>query len=72
MTTAETLTVTDADGVSIFVYHWPAAAPKAVVHIVHGLGEHSARCARLATVLHAAGYNAYAEAPRCHGRPGVA
>ena len=71
MTTSEPFTVTDADGVSIFVNHWPAKAPKAVVHVVHGLGEHSARYERLATELNAAGYHVCADDHRGHGRTGV-
>jgi Lysophospholipase len=72
MTAPETLTVTDSDGVTIFVNRWAIDDPKAVVHIVHGLGEHSARYERLATALNAAGYDVYADDHRGHGRTGVA
>ena len=54
-------TLTDTDGVTIFVHRWLAEDPKAVVHIVHGLGEHSARYDRLAQSLNAAGYHVYAD-----------
>lgn len=71
MTEPDSLTVTDPDGVAISVRRWLAAAPKAVVHIVHGLGEHAARYERLAHALNAAGYHAYADDHRGHGRTGV-
>ena len=68
----ETLTVTDADGVTIFVSRWAVATPHSVVHIVHGLGEHAARYGRLATALNVAGYSVYADDHRGHGRTGEA
>lgn len=43
------------------------AAPKAVVHICHGLAEHSARYARFAAALNQAGYHVYAHDHRGHG-----
>ncbi|MFD1199440.1 alpha/beta fold hydrolase [Brucella gallinifaecis] len=42
-------------------------APKAIVHICHGLAEHSARYARFAKALNIAGYNVYAHDHRGHG-----
>lgn len=66
------MTVTDADGVTIFVNQWITLDPKAVIHVVHGLGEHSARYERLAAALNAAGYAVYADDHRGHGRTGVA
>ena len=45
----------------------PDAAPKAVVQIVHGLGEHCARYARFAEALVGAGYAVYAHDHRGHG-----
>ena len=72
MTAPEPLTVTDSDGVTIFVNRWAIDDPKAVVHIVHGLGEHSARYERLAGDLNAVGYTVYADDHRGHGRTGVA
>jgi alpha-beta hydrolase superfamily lysophospholipase len=41
--------------------------PKAIVQIAHGLAEHSARYARLAATLNAAGYGVYASDHRGHG-----
>ena len=60
--------VTD-DGCALLVYRWlPAAAPKAVVQIAHGLVEHAGRYARLATALTRAGYAVYAGDHRGHGQ----
>jgi alpha-beta hydrolase superfamily lysophospholipase len=56
------------DGESLFARRWlPAAPPRAIVQIVHGLTEHSARYARLAAALNDAGYGAYAADLRGHG-----
>lgn len=71
MTAPETLTVTDVDGVTIFVNRWTIDDPKAVVHIVHGLGEHGERYGRLATALNGVGYAVYADDHRGHGRTGI-
>jgi alpha-beta hydrolase superfamily lysophospholipase len=55
-------------GHTIFVRVWrPQTPPKAVVQIVHGLAEHSARYARFAEALAAAGYAVYAHDHRGHG-----
>ena len=56
------------DGVRLLGRRWlPDGAPRAVVQIVHGLAEHSARYGRLATALNGAGYAAYASDLRGHG-----
>jgi alpha-beta hydrolase superfamily lysophospholipase len=56
------------DGAPLLVRRWPPkGAPRAVVQIAHGLAEHSARYARLAAALNAAGYAAYAFDLRGHG-----
>jgi alpha-beta hydrolase superfamily lysophospholipase len=69
MPQTSTFTLTTADGVDLFTYCWlPAQQPKAVVQIAHGLAEHAARYARLATALNAAGYAVYANDLRGHGR----
>ncbi|MGB8840680.1 MAG: alpha/beta hydrolase [Aliidongia sp.] len=58
-----------ADGAAIFVRRWqPAAAPRGVIQIAHGLAEHGGRYARLAEALTAAGYAVYASDHRGHGR----
>lgn len=64
-----TTTVTASDGVPLHTHRWlPDGPPKAIVQIAHGLGEHSARYARLAEALTAAGYAVYANDHRGHGR----
>ena len=56
------------DGVRLLGRRWlPDGAPRAVVQIAHGLAEHSARYARLASALNAAGYAVYACDFRGHG-----
>jgi alpha-beta hydrolase superfamily lysophospholipase len=56
------------DGLSLLARRWlPDGRPRAVVQIAHGLAEHSARYARLASALNAAGYAVYANDHRGHG-----
>ena len=56
------------DGESLFTRRWlPEGRPRAILQIAHGLAEHSARYARLAAALNAAGYGAYAADLRGHG-----
>jgi len=66
-----------ADGLPLFVQHWPASAPDAgpsrgTVLIVHGLGEHVMRYAHVAKFLNDAGWNAVGYDHRGHGRSGGA
>jgi alpha-beta hydrolase superfamily lysophospholipase len=64
----ETITIASPDGHAIFTRLWrPEASPRAVVQIVHGLAEHSARYDRLAHALTAAGFAVYAHDHRGHG-----
>jgi alpha-beta hydrolase superfamily lysophospholipase len=64
-----TTTVTTPDGTALFTHRWlPDGDPRAVVQIVHGQAEHSARYARLAEALTAAGFAVYAHDHRGHGR----
>ena len=66
-----TFTVTATDGTPLHVFRWSpdaGAVPKAVVQIAHGMAEHSARYARFAEVLTAAGYAVYANDHRGHGQ----
>ena len=66
-----TTTVSASDGIPLHTHRWlPNGDAKAVVQIAHGLGEHSARYARLAEALTAAGYAVYANDHRGHGRTG--
>lgn len=60
----------DAQGVSISFYEWPVANPHAVVHLVHGLGEHARRYDHVAVALNRAGYSVYADDHRGHGVTG--
>ena len=66
-----TTTVTAGDGTALHTNRWlPDGTPKAVVQLAHGMAEHSARYARLAKALTAAGYAVYAHDPRGHGTTG--
>ena len=57
------------DGVEIFYRRWVPDGPvRAVVLIVHGASEHSARYARFAAVLNDEGYAVFAPDLRGHGR----
>ena len=59
------------DGTTIFHQAWlPAEPPRAVVLLVHGLGEHSGRYGHVADTLVAAGYAVHALDHRGHGRSG--
>ena len=56
------------DGHRLLARRWlPEGRPRAIVQIAHGLAEHSARYARLAGALNAAGYGVYATDLRGHG-----
>ena len=58
-----------SDGLALARYTWGAdlESPRGVVQIAHGLGEHSARYARVAQALTAAGYRVAAIDHRGHG-----
>ncbi len=61
--------ITARDGTQLLARHWATAdAPKAVVVIMHGLKDYSARYAELANELVAHGYAVYAFDLRGHGR----
>ena len=56
------------DGVAVHVRRWlPAAEPRAVIQITHGMAEHSGRYARLAGILVDAGFGVWAHDHRGHG-----
>ncbi len=57
------------DGLKIYTAAWlPEAAPKAIVLLVHGIGEHSGRYQHVAAFLNEGGYAVYALDHRGHGR----
>jgi alpha-beta hydrolase superfamily lysophospholipase len=69
-----TFRLTTEDGIELFVRRWEpdVQPPKAVLHISHGMAEHSARYARVAAELTAAGYAVYVHDHRGHGQTAVA
>jgi alpha-beta hydrolase superfamily lysophospholipase len=62
---------TDAQGVVITYDVYSVPTPRAVVQIMHGLGDHAGRYAHVAAALNSAGYCVYAPDQRGHGRTGV-
>lgn len=64
-------TFVDAHGVTIHYYVWPAAEPRGVVQLLHGVGEYATRYERFAQALAAAGYTVYADDHRGHGATGL-
>jgi len=61
----------DAEGVTIHYFVWKSGQSKAVVQLVHGLGEHVLRYEHVAQKLVAAGYAVYGDDHRGHGRTGM-
>lgn len=61
----------DAQGVTIHFHVWEADEPRAVVQVLHGLGEHALRYEALAASLVSAGYTVYADEHRGHGQTGL-
>jgi len=56
------------DGAQVYLRHWDTGgAPKAVLHIIHGMGEHSLRYSRLAQRLRPRGIEIWAADQRGHG-----
>ncbi|NLP83315.1 alpha/beta hydrolase [Microbacterium sp. CFH 90308] len=63
---------TDAKGVSIvYEVHQARSDPRAVVQLLHGVGEHAGRYGALVGALTEAGYTVYADDHRGHGRTGM-
>jgi len=57
------------DGTEVAAYRWSGDdAPKAIVQIAHGMGEHAGRYRRLANALCDDGYVVFADDHRGHGR----
>lgn len=62
---------TSADGLTFYVRGWePDSQPKAVIGLVHGLGEHTGRYEHVAKVFTDAGYAIVGFDLRGHGRTG--
>ena len=70
--TRKDATFKDPLGVPIHYHVWPHPSPRAVIQLVHGLGEHALRYERLAGELVAAGYEVWADEHRGHGATGLA
>lgn len=71
MTEATERTYIDARGVEIVFDHYAAATePRAVVQLLHGIGDHARRYGNLIDALTADGYIVYADDHRGHGRTG--
>lgn len=64
-------TFVDDGGVTNHYYIWKSGTPKAIVQIVHGLGEYATRYEPVAQALVEAGYAVYAGDYRGHGATGV-
>ncbi len=61
-------TFTGRDGTVITAYRWePAGAPRGVVQLTHGMGEHLLRYGHLAATLSAAGFLVQGQDHRGHG-----
>lgn len=69
--TRKDATFKDPLGVTIHYHVWSHPSPKAVVQLVHGLGEHALRYERLAADLVADGYEVWADEHRGHGQTGL-
>lgn len=61
----------DSHGIEIVFWEWPVAEPKAVIQLVHGIGEHSRRYDHVARKLNSLGYAVYSDDHRGHGQTGV-
>ncbi|MCU1570206.1 MAG: lysophospholipase [Naasia sp.] len=62
---------TDDYGVAITYHEWLVEEPRAVVQLLHGIGEHALRYGTLAQELNAAGYSVVADDHRGHGVTGM-
>ena len=60
----------DAHGIRIETHEWLVPAPRAIVQVSHGIGEHAGRYAALAADLNAADFSVVADDHRGHGRTG--
>jgi alpha-beta hydrolase superfamily lysophospholipase len=55
------------DGETLALHEWPVPAPRAMVMLVHGLGEHAGRYAHVAARLNALGFSVHAADHYGHG-----
>jgi alpha-beta hydrolase superfamily lysophospholipase len=62
---------TDDYGVVITYYEWLVEKPRAVVQLLHGIGEHARRYEKLVGDLNDAGYSVVADDHRGHGQTGL-
>ena len=62
--------ITGEQGIRIWCQSWRPEAPKAVLVVIHGLGEHSGRSGHVVDYLVPRGYAIYALDHRGHGRSG--
>lgn len=68
----QTSDYTDAYGVTIvYDVHAAAGAPRGIVQLLHGVGEHAGRYPALIAALTGAGFTVYADDHRGHGRTGI-
>ena len=66
-----TVTIQTTDGIEIHTVAWlPDTAPRAVIMIAHGIGEHSGRYRHVAAYLVEQGYAVHALDHRGHGKSG--
>ncbi len=65
-------TFPSTDDVSVHVYQWSPAEPRAAVQIAHGAAEHAGRYRRVAQRLVAAGFAVFANDHRGHGKTATA
>jgi alpha-beta hydrolase superfamily lysophospholipase len=66
------LEIPDPDGLTSVAFRWlPDGDPIAVLHVLHGWGEHALRYDRAAQGFNAAGIAVYADDHRGHGQTGL-
>ena len=61
----------DAHGIAIVYDVYPAAKPRGIVQLLHGVGEHAGRYGKVIDALVGAGFTVYADDHRGHGRTGI-
>jgi alpha-beta hydrolase superfamily lysophospholipase len=66
----QSFSLTASDGQPVACYRWLVDAPRANIHIAHGMGEHAQRYDDVARVLNHAGFNVFANDHRGHGETG--